>query len=161
MALEQRKKIRLEEFDYSQTGCYFLTICVKDKKCILCRGEQCSPENEFLLSNIGKIVNNAINNISNYYPNITVDKYVIMPNHIHMILIVNDTEEKPGRTLFAPTISRVIKQMKEYVTKKVGLSIWQKSFYDHVVRNEIEYLEILKYIETNPIKWQEDEYFNF
>jgi REP element-mobilizing transposase RayT len=99
----------------------------------------------------------AINNISNNYPSIVIDKYVIMPNHIHMIIFVSNNED--GRTLFAPTISRAIKHMKEYVTKQLGYSIWQKSYYDHIIRDEEDYNKIWKYIDENPQKWIYDCYY--
>ena len=101
--LPKRKKLRLIEYDYSNNGYYFITICTKGKICVLCRGEQCSPENpkQFILTNIGKIVETSIINITKYYQNLEIVKYVIMPNHIHLIIISN----KNGRTLFAPTTS--------------------------------------------------------
>lgn len=157
--LPQRKRQRLKDYDYSQVGYYFVTICTYNKKRILCRGEQCSPENNgrFELTSIGEITELAINNIEKHYPNIKVDNYTIMPNHIHMILSID--EEIGGRTLFAPTISRVVKQFKEYVTKQIGYSMWQKSFHDHIIRSEKEYQEISEYIETNCLKWELDKYY--
>ena len=77
-----------------------------------------------------------------------------MPNHIHLIVVIQN-----GRTQFAPTISRIIKQFKGKITKQVGFCIWQKSFYDHVIRDEKDYLRICEYIENNPVKWTEDKYF--
>ena len=83
-----------------------------------------------------------------------VEKYVIMPNHLHMILWIKETEENP------PTISHVIQQMKGAVTKQLGVSIWQKSFHDHVIRGKQDYLEIWEYIENNPLKWTLDRYYS-
>ncbi len=62
--------------------------------------------------------------------------------------------------MFAPTVSRIIKQMKGYVSKKIGKSVWQKSFYDHVIRNENDYLEIWQYIDSNPAKWTDDKFYH-
>ncbi|WP_295632444.1 transposase [uncultured Intestinimonas sp.] len=76
-----------------------------------------------------------------------------MPNHVHMILVLTS---QGGRTLCAPTVSRVIKQFKGVVTKRAGLPLWQKSFHDHIIRNEADYLRIWQYIDTNPLKWRED-----
>ena len=73
---------------------------------------------------------------------------------VHLILVIQS-----GRTQFAPTISRIIKQFKGKITKQVGFCIWQKSFYDHVIRDEKDYLRIWEYIENNPDKWTEDKYF--
>jgi putative transposase len=160
MDLPKRKLIRLKDYDYSQNGAYFVTICVKDRHKML--GEIVGaiinrPNYVIQLSEYGAVVDNAINDISNHYPNVFVDKYIIMPNHIHMILLL---QENDGRLIIAPTtISTIIQQLKRYVSKQIGFSIWQKSFHDHIIRNEQEYLKIWEYIDTNPIKWQDDCYY--
>ena len=78
-----------------------------------------------------------------------------MPNHIHVIIVLHAEDE---RSKTAPTVSRIIQQFKGSISKQVGFSTWQKSFYDHIIRNEIEYKKIYEYIETNPLKWEEDKY---
>ena len=78
----------------------------------------------------------------------SVDRYVIMPDHIHLLITIH-TDER-GRPMVAPTVSRVVQQMKGYVTKHIGSSIWQKSFYDHVIRNKEDYETHIKYIYENP-----------
>ena len=162
--LPVRKKIRLDGYDYSQESAYFITICAKTMENIFCRSEYTnlnsigSPIHSLGLSDIGEIVNKSIKNIPQYYQNVCVDKYVIMPNHIHIILRIID-DKKNGRTLFAPTISRVVKHMKEYVTKQIGFSIWQKSYNDHIIRSETAYQNIWNYIDNNPQKWAEDRYY--
>ena len=108
------------------------------------------------LYEIGQIVENEMTVLSNTHEDVTVDKYIIMPNHIHMIIFIST---QSGRTQFAPTVSRIIKQFKGSVTKQIGAPIWQRSFYEHVIRGEEEYLKILKYIDENPIKWAQDKYF--
>ena len=105
----------------------------------------------------GEIVKSAIESIPEYYPAVSVDKYVIMPNHVHLLLQIHS--EVNGRTLFAPTVDRVIKQTKGVVTKQIGFSIWQKSFHDHVIRDESDYIKICNYIDENPQKWKEDKYY--
>ena len=109
------------------------------------------------LSPYGRIVEEAISNIQTVYPAISVDNYLIMPNHIHLLLQIRTDEN--GRAMLAPTISIVIQQMKGYVTKKIGSSIWQKLFHDHVIRDEAGYLKIWNYIEGNPSKWEEDCFY--
>ena len=94
--------------------------------------------------------------ISAHYPGVTVDKYVVMPNHVHMILVL---PADGGRALRAPTVSRIVRAWKETVTKMLGEAIWQKSFYDHIIRDENDYLRIWTYIHTNPAKWAEDTYY--
>ena len=175
--METRKHNRLKGYDYSQNGYYFITICTVEKSKILCdisvgancvRPELCSPGTVFArncvrpelccpkttFSKIGKIVDENINILNNIYETVRVDKYVIMPNHIHLIVVIQN-----GRTQFAPTVSRIIKQFKGKITKQVGFCIWQKSFYDHIIRDEKDYLRIWEYIENNPYKWTEDKYF--
>ena len=90
-------------------------------------------------------------------PYISIDSYTVMPNHIHLLLQINADEN--GRAMLAPTISAVVQQMKGYVTKQIGHSIWQKLFHDHVVRGERDYLKIWEYIDSNPIKWAEDCFY--
>ena len=151
--LPKRKPIRIADYDYSAPGAYFITVCTTNREKIFWsdrRGELCSPAN-VPLSDIGMIVDNEIKKLNSVYDAVRVDKYCIMPDHIHFILSI-DTDEN-GRTQFAPTISRVIKQFKGSITKQVGRPIWQKSFYDHGIRNQQDYDEIWAYIENNPLKY--------
>jgi REP element-mobilizing transposase RayT len=102
-----------------------------------------------------------LDNISKIYNHIRIDKYVIMPNHIHMVLCIDNPARDDGRTMCAPTsVSRVIRHCKECVTKQIGFSMWQKSFNDRIIRDEAEYRRISQYIDENPARWTEDEYFN-
>jgi REP element-mobilizing transposase RayT len=157
-----RKNIRLQEYDYSQAGYYFITICVKDKHETLGEivvGANCVRPT---LTETGKIVENEICTLSSVYENVFIDNYVIMPNHIHMIIVMADngrTQTNDGRTQFAPTISRIIKQLKGSITKQLGFSLWQRSFHDRIIRDEGEYRRIWQYIDENPARWDEDEYF--
>ncbi len=166
--METRKKIRLENFDYSADGYYFITICTANKQKILGtivypltsqnsfnnQVGACITRPKVELSNYGKIVNAAIKNIPEKYDGVFIDKYVIMPNHVHLII-----EIESGRAMHAPTISNIIGQMKSFVTKQSGIHIWQKSFYDHIIRDKNDYLKIWNYIDTNPEKWAEDKYY--
>ena len=160
----KRKRTRLKNFDYSTNGAYFVTICVKDKQKILWSENRCNnvgancvrPPGNLPLSAFGNAVKDEIERINFVYSDIVkIDKYVVMPNHIHMIVVI-DTY---GRTQFAPTLSRVIKQFKGSITKQIGKSIFQKSFHDHIIRDQADYLKIWNYIETNPAKWQEDCFY--
>lgn len=162
--MSNRQPNRLKHYDYSQNGAYFITICTKDKQKIFWQNSDnqnpvgATRGRLWKLSDYGIIVNDAIADIPNKYNNVFVDKYVIMPNHIHMIILI-DNDMNGGRTLFAPTISRIIKQLKGYCTKQIGKPIWQKSFYDHIIRDPSDYQRIWQYIDTNPIKWELDEYY--
>ena len=119
-------------------------------------GARIARPQESVLSDIGEVVDTAIKNIPVVYSCVRVDKYVVMPNHIHVILNI---ENNRGSALRSPTINTIVNQMKGYVTKQIGFSIWQKSFHDHIIRTEQEYREISDYIDQNPQKWQEDCYY--
>jgi len=149
----------LPNFDYSTPGAYFITVCTKNRKCILWNnvGASIARPHNIPLSAYGKIVNQAICNIPLHYPAVTVDNYTIMPNHIHLLLQINTDAD--GRPMVAPTISTIVQQMKGIVTKQVGESIWQKLFHDHIIRGEKDYLKIWEYIENNPAKWKEDCFY--
>ena len=154
-----RRPNRLPEYDYAQPGAYFVTICTKDRQCLLSRisvGATCGRPDSVVLTHAGEIVERELNRIGEIYENVAVDSYAIMPNHVHVILHIR---EGGGRPQVAPTVSRVVQQMKGTVTKKLGQAIWQKGFYDHVIRDEQDYLIKRKYIKENPLKWALDEYY--
>ncbi|MPW27286.1 hypothetical protein GC105_16085 [Alkalibaculum sp. M08DMB] len=211
----KRKNIRLQNYDYSQNGAYFITLCTKDKQHLLGRIKETHKNPQIILNNIGKLVAEEINDLSNIYDTVSVDNFVIMPNHIHIIIIIED--HHTGRTQFIPTkntpnvpngssgelssptqepstpnggsgelssptqelstpnsgsgelsspittnpptIPRIIKQFKGSITKKLHTSIWQKSYYDHIIRDERDYQIRNKYINENPAKWLFDEYY--
>ena len=151
--IPERKSIRITGYDYSTPGAYFITVCAANRAKIFWsdrRGELCSPAN-VLLSDVGMIVDKENQKLNSVYDAVRVDKYCIMPDYIHMILTIEAAED--GRPQVAPTISRVMKQFKGSITKQVGRPIWQKSFYDHGVRNQHDYDEIWEYIENNPLKY--------
>ncbi len=160
MELPKRKNIRLKDFDYSQNGAYFVTLCIKNNQNLLWNvGATCgrpSTDKTHLNEN-GIIVDNEINKIKAIYnQSVNIDKYVIMPNHVHLIIVL--CNEIDGRPQVAPTISRIIQQFKGAISKQIGFAIWQKLFHDHIIRNEEEYLKIWQYIDTNPQKWELDCY---
>ena len=150
--LHARKRNRLEHYDYSSAGAYFLTICTKERKNYFWEsvGATIGRPQDVPLSPYGKVVDEAIKNIPLIYPSIAVEHYVIMPDHVHLLLLYH------GRAMLAPTISRLVQQMKGYVTKQIGKPIWQKLFYDHVIRTREDFAEHMRYIEDNPLKWQQD-----
>lgn len=156
-----RKPNRLDEYDYSRNGVYFITICTQNRHELLWDnaivGANCVrpimiiSDNHPKLSDVGVLIAAEISRIDDIYANVKIDNFVIMPNHIHMLIRLDNI----GRT----TISRIIKQFKGVITKKIGYSIWQKSFHDHIVRNVDEYSAIWQYIEQNPANWQTDELY--
>ena len=157
MDLPKRKSTRLKDYDYSQNGYYFVTICTKDKNKLLCEivGEGLCALPKTKLTDIGKITDNAIHFVNQKYDRITVDKYVIMPNHIHLIIKI----EKQTVGLKGPPLQHVIGRLKSFTTHKYGKPIFQSSFLDHIIRGERDYLEIWNYIDTNPQKWSEDWFY--
>ncbi len=133
----------MENFDYSSNYAYFITVCTKERKPILW-------ENEMCLSEIGKKVQSAIEEIGCIYKNVDVNNYCIMNDHIHLIIFMlseGDVE--------TPNISTVIGQMKRKVSKECGFKLWQKSFVDRILRNQASYEAAWKYIESNPSVWVE------
>ena len=162
-SLPKRKDPRLKGFDYGKTGAYFLTICTQNRKNILSKivGEG-SPLPR--LSPYGEIVERWIQKIPEKYPEASVDCYVIMPNHIHILLsIIKDD----GRGDPSPTANTVVGWLKYQATKEInqlrgssGDKIFQRSFFDHIVRNRDDYCEIYKYIFENPARWYYDKLYS-
>lgn len=162
MDYPKRKPNRLINYDYSQVGAYFITVCTKDKQKLFWNNVGARIAREpyevtYELSEYGEIVNSAIQNIRIHYPSVSVDNYVIMPNHIHLLISVRGDES--GRPMGAPTISTVINQLKGYVSKQIGFPVWQKLFYDHIIRGIQDYEEIWQYIDENPAKWETDDFY--
>lgn len=153
----KRKTNRLKQFDYSQNGAYFITICTKDRKRILSRvvGEGLCTLPKIVLTPIGKEIERSIHFIHENYENVFIDKYVIMPNHIHMIVILDNRAGGHGN----PPLQKVIGLFKSFTTKQYKGKLWQRSFYDHIIRNEADYLNIWQYIEDNPLRWHDDKYY--
>ena len=150
----RRKKHRLTEYDYSSPGAYFITVCTKDKRNFFWEdvGASIARPTDVVLTSCGKIVQNAIVQISLHYPSVSVDKYAVMPNHVHLLLQIHAAP-------VTPSISSVVQQMKGFVTKQVGYPIWQKLFHDHVIRNEQDYQMIWAYIDSNPVRWNKDCFY--
>ena len=157
MSLHRRKHPRLKDWDYARAGAYFVTFCTKDRKCILSsvgRGVLAPPL--VALTAIGKMVDGLIQNIPLVYPGVFLERYVIMPNHVHLLLRI----ENSGAGAPRPTIPIIVGGVKSISARKAGRAIWQTSFYDHVIRNDNDFLRIWNYIEENPEKWAEDTYYN-
>jgi len=146
--LPQRKPNRIEEYDYNQNGAYFVTICTQDRRKILCNivgiDAHIDPKP------YGKIVEKYIRNVPE------IEKYVIMPDHIHMIIRLDNGSMWASTPTEYPQhnrVSSIVRSIKTLTTKEIGESIWQKSYYDHVIRNGQDYNEVWEYIENNPLRW--------
>ena len=157
MELPKRKINRLTDYDYSTPNAYFITICTDKRKNLFWNnvGATIGRPQDVQLSKYGQIVSKAVEDIPIHYPAVTVDHYVVMPNHIHMLLQIHSDGD--GRPMAAPTIATVVNQMKGTVSKRVGFSVWQKGFYDHIIRGDADYREVWEYIENNPVKRAEDK----
>ena len=159
--LPERKPNRLPTFDYASNGAYFVTLCTQNKRCILSTvavGATCGRPPVIELTAAGEIVEREILRLNETYENLRVEHYTIMPNHVHLLLVI---DAFGGRPQVAPTVSRAMKQFKGAVTKRLGASVWQKGFHDHVIRSESDYACHLQYIDENPKKWLlgKDEYY--
>ena len=164
-----RKRVRLKDYDYSQNGVYFITICTKNRRCLF--GEITSGV--MVLNDIGNLVSSHIMRLDALHADVSVNRHCIMPNHIHLLIFVcreriSCVPNDPTKSL----ISKLIQSFKSSVTKEFRYSIldrnasnafpteiWQPHFYDHIVRNEQDYVEIMKYIDTNPLRWEQDRFY--
>ncbi|MBE6560757.1 MAG: hypothetical protein E7662_06500 [Ruminococcaceae bacterium] len=160
--LPKRKSIRMKEYDYNSPGAYFITICTENRQQILSRivgGDVLdAPKNAELLPH-GIIADKYINQLNEFYDSITVDRYVIMPNHIHIMLLV--FEHGASRTS-PPTkqhsaVSQFVSTFKRFCNKEYGGNIWQRHFHDHIIRDHEDYTAHIQYIRENPRQWQYDE----
>lgn len=158
--MRERKNPRLKGFDYSAAGYYFVTFCTKERRQILSRITPVGPDaliGPLLeLTDCGRLVEDAVQSAVCAYSNVDIPNYVIMPNHVH--LVVRMTGVGPMGAS-GPTLGMVVRGIKTKVTRAMGRSIWQEKFYDHIIRNEQDYLRIWNYIDTNPARWAEDEYY--
>ena len=160
MDLPVRKSNRLSNYSYSQSGVYFITICSVNKLPIFCR---IHPEKEshppvVELSNYGNIVEKQILSIPNFYSDICVDKYVIMPNHIHLLITLHQ-KTKQAAVPANDRIPVLISSFKRFTNKSAGINLWHRSYHDHVIRDEADYLTRWKYIDDNPSRWMMDRFY--
>ena len=165
--MQQRKQIRIPDYDYSQNGYYFVTICTENRERILAEifpvgaDDSVRPYGAFehKLTPVGKMVEDCVCRISENDPAVSVQKYIVMPNHIHMVIAIDDTAGGQSR----PPLPKIVQGFKSVTTRNAWAygykHLWQRSFYDHVIRGEAEYLEIWQYIDENPAHWAEDEYY--
>lgn len=160
----KRKTLRLEDFDYSEPGAYFVTICVNHRKCLL----GSISDGEMKLSEYGLIVSESWQWLADTFPYILLDEWSIMPNHFHGIIFINQHDGGGSRT--APTnpsrilsLSRLVGAFKTVSSKRIniyrkrpGVPFWQRGFYEHVIRDEEALNRIRDYIATNPLRWELD-----
>ena len=163
--LKNRKTTRLKGGDYNRNQAIFLTICTKERRCILSHivgnGVPDGPEIE--LTEYGQIADKYIQQLNAFYDNLSVESYVIMPNHIHIMLWVKGRENEelgaPAPTVQNSIPSRFVSTFKRFCNKECGTNIWQYRSFDHIIRNRKDYEEHLRYIYENPMRWYYDELY--
>ena len=160
MDLPKRKSTRLQNYDYSQNGAYFITICTKYRKKILSNiivgtplpGCPQKPCVELLWH--GEIADQYIRQMDAFYEHLSVDQYVVMPDHIHLLITIHGGHPGTGVPTRTSEIARFIGSLKRFCNKEYGENVWQPRYYDHIIRNQEDYNEIWEYIENNPLKWE-------
>jgi len=165
----RRHTIRLDGYDYAQEGAYFITVCTQRMMCLF--GE--IVEGEMRINRRGEIVMECWQAIPNHFPQVELDAFVVMPNHIHGILVIN-VGATHGSPLRGPSqlhkssgpnrgsIGAILAQFKAAVSRRIAIelgesNLWQRNYYDRIIRDEVEWGNIRAYIETNPLRWAEDE----
>ena len=163
--LPKRKHPRLKNFEYSACGAYFVTVCTQNRRCLLSHivGRGLAPAEESIVeyTSFGKVAEKQLKLLEDRYSFLTVDQYVIMPNHIHVIFILNSQTAGASPR---PTVMDIVCAFKSLTTrecKKNGFqgSLFQTSFFDHVIRDREDYEKRVKYIDENPMRWYYDELF--
>jgi putative transposase len=163
--MRQRKQLRLKDYDYRNDNAYFVTVCVKEHKKIL----GTINKQNVILNEFGKIVDASWTDLTNHYKNILLGEYIVMPNHFHGILIIDNNLGLRADLNSAPTqrchgLPEFIRAFKSFSTRKIKSinnafsMVWQRGYYDRIIRNENELQKIQEYIINNPINWDEDEY---
>ncbi len=178
--LQNRKQIRIKNYDYSQNGYYFVTLCTYERKPLFWKNYLQNAENNkseiffrfdasvsgdslcaiddirrnVELSHIGEIVRQCWNNINDIYDNVKTDYYVVMPDHFHGIICINENKTGgQGR----PPLPKIIQGFKSVTIRecfKYGCKkIWQRNYYEHVIRNDVDYVQTAEYILNNPLKY--------
>ena len=165
MDLPNRKLTRLPGYDYSAPGAYFITICTSGKQCLfgsIVPGELVGDA-YMQYSQVGEIAKECLLKIESHYDNVSLDNWVIMPNHVHLLIRI--TERINPFPTITYDVPNIIGKYKSAVTRSVGNAfmhsekLWQSSFYDHVIRNDEDYQSIWQYISGNPSKWLDDCFY--
>lgn len=169
-----RHSIRIQGYDYSKPGAYFITICSFKKNCVFGKIEN----GKMILNELGEIVKNEWLKTPVIRPNIIIDEFVIMPNHFHGILIISDKNIGRGTMHRAPTVEKfgqptsnsiptIIRGFKSAVTKQIKINrdnrnfpVWQRNYYERIIRDENELNKIRNYINYNPLNWKTDNIYS-
>lgn len=170
-----RRSIRLKGYDYSMAGAYFVTICCWQRECLFGDVE----DGDVRLNHCGEIITSLWEKVPDYFPGITADAFVVMPNHFHGIVTIGDVgagsprpiqrtaeQAKGGETppLRNPSVGQIVGYFKYQSTKHInvlrdnpGVPVWQRNYHERIIRSDDELNAARKYIEENPLKWDMDK----
>ncbi len=173
--------MRLANANYNEAKEIFLTICTKERRCILSQvvGTGVLDGPRIQLTKYGEIANKYIKQLNDFYDHISIERYVIMPNHIHLLVRVKERKDGPSGapapadeivwgcgpsgtpvpTIQNSTVSKFVSTFKRFCNKECGENIWQYRSYDHIIRDREDHEEHVKYIHENPIRWYHDELY--
>ena len=158
--IHHRRSIRLQGYDYSQAGMYFVTLCTRNRECLF--GE--IVDETMRLNPVGQIVADSWAWLAQRYEHVELDEWVVMPNHLHGIVVINDHCKGGSRTAPTKPIGRLIGAYKTVSTNQAntfrqtpGLLLWQRNYWERIVRDEAELLSIQEYICNNPAQWTQDK----
>ena len=164
--IHHRKSIRLKNYDYSQAGLYFITICTEHCRCLF----GTIQDGNMVLNDAGNMIAKQWHELSNRFLSVVLHEYVVMPNHFHGIIEFVGAIPCgcPGPVLTVGDVvgafkslstNEYIKNVKQNNWQSFAGKLWQRDYYEHIIRNEASFLKIAEYIQNNPLKWQEDNYF--
>ena len=160
--LPYRKNIRLQGYDYSSDGLYFITICTNNRRLLF----GSIKDWRMTLNDNGKIVLDCWNDLPNHYDNVILHDFCIMPNHIHGIIQLRNglAGLKPATT--ARPLSEIVRALKTFSSRKInerngtqGCPLWQRNYYEHIIRSDSAYTTISEYIKANPQRWADDKFY--
>ena len=159
MSLPVRKNARLAGWDYTAAATYFVTICCDNHRCLLGHidDEELHGQTPVRLTFVGSIIDTVISESASVYPSVNVEARVIMPNHMHLLISMNEPEANR-------VLGDYVRYVKSQSTKRVRalspeMKIWQRGYHDHIVRDEKDHSRIIEYIQNNPVKWKMDCYY--
>ena len=168
--IHHRRTIRLKEYDYSQNGLYYVTICTKNRECLF--GEVIDGK---MITNVyAEILESVWNGLPSHYPNVVLHEHIVMPDHFHAIIQIDNDRNVGAGFKPAPTdaehqsakhgLPEIVRALKTFSSRKIndlrqtpGISVWQRNYYEHIIRDGIEFVMIENYIMENPLHWGEKD----
>jgi REP element-mobilizing transposase RayT len=166
--IHHRRSIRLKGYEYSRTGAYFMTICVKNRECLFGG----IFDGRMVLNDAGKIIERVWEDLPARFPSVELDAFALMPNPVHGIIAIRNgpvgaglaLPDKQGAASSAPTLGDVVRTFKSISAIRVnrllsgsGQPLWQRSYYEHIIRDDGELNRTREYIQDNPVNWSKDE----